>query len=349
MAFFAPQPFSSYQPQQPVFGTFGGFGGFGGSGAFDQFNDPYGGGSRGYDSYALNDPYYSSGQQLGGYYDDYSSGYSLDLDPIGYADGFQNLNLGYSFDNKPRRYFEPQGYRPYDYPIDDFGFLPPQQLQAPVPQPAQKASKEEKKSKKNEQKADKKDAERTQSRQSQKQEDESKKQASTAAAAEATVTTTTAAAGVKGFNDPKLVNVDPSYYNRNYIVKPKELDEIRNTFANNKESIDLKEFVSLCAKIAAQPGVEQLAELSFNDADREQKGKLDFDDTLIAYAFVRYRKYGGADLGYTNVAYSNVYEPAPIPSQIFGAFPAAAAAAPFQTNFDFNGLADYQFPTAFVF
>jgi hypothetical protein len=85
-----------------------------------------------------------------------------------------------------------------------------------------------------------------------------------------------------------------SLYRRNYVVSKKETDRIKDYF-NSHTNVDAGEFKVLSSELAPQPNVENLAgDESHRFSDNN--GKLNFDDFLVAYAFVRHNKFGGAPI-----------------------------------------------------
>ena len=108
--------------------------------------------------------------------------------------------------------------------------------------------------------------------------------------------------------EPILVpksNTIESLYKKSYVVSKSETDRIKAYFEKNKE-ITLQEFIRFSGELAPQVGLEQIAEESFDKIDLDNDGKLNFDDFLVSYAFVRHRKYGGGASA-TNIAATSAY------------------------------------------
>ena len=80
----------------------------------------------------------------------------------------------------------------------------------------------------------------------------------------------------------------------NYVVSKNETDRIKDYF-NSHSNVDAGEFKVLSSELAPQPGVDKLADDQFHRFS-DNNGKLNFDDFLVAYAFVRHNKFGGAPL-----------------------------------------------------
>ena len=92
-------------------------------------------------------------------------------------------------------------------------------------------------------------------------------------------------------------NTLESLYRKNYVVTKSETDRIKEYFKTH-ETVGEAEFITLSSELAPQEGVNKLAEEQFYRFS-DNNGKLNFDDFLVAYAFVRFKKFGGAPFSYS--------------------------------------------------